>query len=115
MFRLEDKVAKAVGSWAFLLGQTVVISLYIAFNTLTPQFLHFDPFPFTFLNVILSLQAAYTAPILLLSHNRMAEADRELAQQDRQNTKAILNSIKKLEKTLINAIEEIDDDEKTAS
>jgi len=101
--RLEDKVARSIGSWKFLVFQTVFIAIYVSLNTLTPTQLHFDPFPFTFLNVILSLQAAYTAPILLLSHNRMSE-------QDRQSTKEILDTVKKLEANLIEAIEEIDDE-----
>lgn len=101
--RLEDKVARAVGSWKFLTFQTIFIATYVLLNTITPASFQFDPFPFTFLNVILSLQAAYTAPILLLSHNRMAD-------QDRQNNQAILDTVKKLEANLITAIEEIDDE-----
>lgn len=108
--RLEDKVAKAIGSWKFLIIQTVVLLLYVLLNTESFEIHHFDPFPFIFLNLVLSFQAAYTAPILLISHNRMAERDRELAEQDRKNTKIILDTIRKLEKNLIDKIEEIEDE-----
>ncbi len=107
--RLEGKVANLIGSWKFLTIQTALIAFYILFNTLAPLELHFDPFPFVFLNVMLSFQAAYTAPIILLSHNRMAERDRDLSDLDRQNTRVILDTIKKLEINLIDAIEDQDE------
>lgn len=88
--------------------QSVVLAIYIAYNLFAPH--PFDPFPFIFLNLVLSFQAAYTAPIILMSHNSIAERDRALAAQDRENTHQILESIKKLEHKLISEVNEAVDE-----
>lgn len=106
--KLEERLADWIGSWNFVVWQTIFILVWIGFN-LTPWAL--DPFPFQFLNLLLSLQATYTVPILMIHANKMERMDRDLAKQDSDNTKTILLSIKKLEKNLITKIEEIDEDE----
>jgi uncharacterized membrane protein len=87
----SDKVAGIVGSWRFIQIQSTVILFWIVFNTQSPesglQFLtftlhKFDPFPFIFLNLALSFQAAYTAPIIMMSQNRQSKIDREKAEAD---------------------------------
>lgn len=102
---LADKITGIIGSWKFLILQTIILVLYVGLNVAW-FFVHFDPFPFIFLNLILSFQAAYTAPIILMSHNRMAERDRDLAKLDRENNARILQSIEKLEKTLIKEVDQ---------
>ncbi len=120
---LSDKVAGRVGSWPFVIGQAILLALYVVWNSI-PSLPHFDPFPFIFLNLMLSLQAAFTAPLILISHNRMAHRDRELAAIDRENTHRILLSIRRLERNLIKevndgveeikeAVEELESDEET--
>jgi uncharacterized membrane protein len=87
--RAADWMARFVGSWKFLIGQSVVIfCIWIPLNTwalwLTFNHEPFDPYPFILLNLCLSLQAAYTGPILQITGNRAAERDRELAEHDHQ-------------------------------
>lgn len=107
---LEDKIAKLVGSWKFIVFQTISLVIYMVFNIHFLSAPHFDPYPFVFLNLLLSFQAAYTAPILMISQNRMAENDRIALREDRMNAKIMLVAIKKLEEKLLDKIEEIDED-----
>lgn len=87
--RISDWVASTVGSWAFILLQTISISIWIAYNTITSQ--SWDPYPYILLNLLLSFQAAYTAPAIMMSQNRQAEIDRHNAQNDFEvNVKAEL-------------------------
>lgn len=88
--RLADLVANRVGSWGFVLSQSVVLALWIAGNAWFGRGA-WDPYPFILLNLLLSFQAAYTAPIIMMSQNRMSEIDRRRAEQDYQvNVKAEL-------------------------
>lgn len=105
---LADVITEVIGSWWFLAGQSVFLLLYVLYNLLSST--PFDPFPFIFLNLMLSFQAAYTAPIILMSHNRMADRDRELLRKDRENTQKILKSIEKLEARLLKDIDEAVED-----
>jgi uncharacterized membrane protein len=63
---------------------TVVIGAWFAWNTLAPKALRFDPYTFTFLTLILSLQASYAAPLILLAQNRQADRDRLAMEEDRR-------------------------------
>jgi uncharacterized membrane protein len=78
--RLADRFAAVIGSWRFILTQTILLILWIVVNTL--NLWKFDVYPFTFLNLILSVQAAFTGPILLLSANRTALQDRRRAMKN---------------------------------
>lgn len=78
---LADRVAAAMGSWTFLIIQTVILAFWVVANALE-LFFHWDPFPFIFLNLVLSFQAAYAAPIIMISQNRQAERDRHQAEED---------------------------------
>jgi uncharacterized membrane protein len=73
-----------MGTARFLMWMTVVVVGWIAWNTLTPHHLHFDSYPFIFLTLILSLQASYAAPLILLAQNRQESRDKVVAEQDRQ-------------------------------
>ncbi|MDO8915961.1 MAG: DUF1003 domain-containing protein [Coriobacteriia bacterium] len=79
--RLADGTARILGSWPFIIGQTVLVSLWIVLNV-TAVIRRWDPYPFILLNLMFSVQAAYAAPILMMSQNRQAERDRYQAQAD---------------------------------
>ena len=81
--RLSEGIARFMGTARFLVYMTVFILAWIGWNTLAPKGLRFDPYTFTFLTLILSLQASYAAPLILLAQNRQAERDRIRAEEDR--------------------------------
>lgn len=72
---LADKLALGMGSWAFLIIQTALLAVWVIYNIASGS--AFDPYPFIFLNLMLSFQAAYAAPIIMMSSNRQEEIDRE--------------------------------------
>jgi uncharacterized membrane protein len=76
-----DWVARTVGSWRFIIGQSLLLTLWVILN-ITGWILHWDPYPFILMNLVLSLQAAYTAPIIMMSQNRQAVRDRLEAHND---------------------------------
>ncbi len=80
--RLADNVAKVGGSWSFIFGFGVALALWIAWNELGGKALAFDPYPFIFLNLMLSMLAAIQAPVIMMSQNRAATRDREAAEHD---------------------------------
>lgn len=77
--RAADAVATLVGSWRFIVAQSAVLALWIAINLGQARW---DPYPFILLNLVLSFQAAYAAPIIMMSQNRQAEIDRRRAIED---------------------------------
>lgn len=79
--RAADRVATLVGSWRFIGVQSVLLAAWAGFNLLAWT-RHWDPYPFILMNLLLSLQAAYTAPVLMMSQNRMAARDRLEAHND---------------------------------
>jgi uncharacterized membrane protein len=79
--RVADTIASQIGSWRFLIIQTSLVALWIGLNLLG-FVLKWDPYPFVLLNLLFSIQAAYTGPILLLSQNRSAQRDRVMAEHD---------------------------------
>jgi uncharacterized membrane protein len=87
---LADRVAETVGSWRFIIIQSVLLAIWIILNMIA--FInHWDPYPFILLNLALSFQAAYAAPIIMMSQNRQSEIDRRHAEHDyRINVKAEL-------------------------
>ena len=98
---LADKIASGIGSWTFLMIQTAAVIAWLVLNIY--GFVHrWDPFPFILLNLLFSVQAAYTGPVLLLAGNRQAQKDRltlehaayEADKADDQNVQ-ILKAIEK--------------------
>lgn len=88
--RLSDTVAEVVGSWRFITIQSGILAVWIGLNV-TAVVQHWDPYPFILLNLVLSFQAAYTAPIIMMSQNRQADIDRQNAKHDYEiNMKAEL-------------------------
>ncbi|HVC44198.1 MAG TPA: DUF1003 domain-containing protein [Candidatus Binataceae bacterium] len=86
--RAADGFANAVGSWTFIVTQSIILAIWLALNVLA-WIRHWDPYPFILLNLVLSFQAAYAAPIIMMSQNRQAAKDRLMAEQDYQiNMKA---------------------------
>jgi len=98
---IADKVAQTVGSWKFIIIQSTLILFWVIANTVgflgTPQW---DPFPFIFLNLALSFQAAYTAPIIMMSQNREEKRDRQRAEADYEINKLAENEIEDLQEKL---------------
>jgi uncharacterized membrane protein len=79
--RFADKVASTIGSWRFILFQSTAIAIWITGNALAGRGA-WDPYPFILLNLLLSFQAAYTAPAIMMSQNRQSELDRRHAESD---------------------------------
>jgi uncharacterized membrane protein len=73
-----------MGTANFIVYMTLVIAAWFAWNTLAPENLRFDPYTFTFLTLVLSLQASYAAPLILLAQNRQADRDRIALEEDRR-------------------------------
>jgi len=99
--RLADSIASGIGSWTFLIVQSIAVLCWVALN-LIGLINHWDPFPFILLNLLFSVQAAYTGPVLLLAGNRQAQKDRltlehaahEADKADKQNVQ-ILKAIER--------------------
>lgn len=95
---LADGIASFIGSWKFLIVQTLLVAAWISINSLEiTGRIHLDPYPFILLNLAFSTQAAYTGPVLLLAGNRQAQKDRltlehaahEADKADRQNVQIL--------------------------
>lgn len=94
--RIADKAASGIGSWKFLIIQTIAVCTWVLLN-LFAYVKHWDPYPFILLNLLFSVQAAYTGPVLLLAGNRQAQKDRltlehaaeEADKADRQNVQIL--------------------------
>jgi uncharacterized membrane protein len=82
--RWAENIAQYVGTAQFIVWMTLFIAAWFAWNTLAPNAMRFDPYTFTFLTLILSLQASYAAPLILLAQNRQADRDRLAMEEDRR-------------------------------
>ena len=99
--RVADKASATIGSWAFLIVQSILIVIWVTLNVI--GFInHWDPYPFILLNLAFTIQAAYTGPILLLAGNRQAQKDRlrlehtaEVAETADRSTLDILDEIER--------------------
>ncbi len=88
--RIADSVAANMGSWPFIIIQSVILAVWIVLNV-TAWIEQWDPYPFILLNLALSFQAAYAAPFIMMSQNRQQDIDRQKAENDfRVNVKAEL-------------------------
>ena len=88
--RVADWVAAGMGSWTFIIVQSVILAVWIVLN-ITAYITNWDPYPFILLNLVLSFQAAYAAPVIMMSQNRQQDIDRRAAEEDhRINIKAEL-------------------------
>jgi uncharacterized membrane protein len=82
--RWSESIARYMGTAKFIVYMTIVIGAWFAWNTLAPTAMRFDPYTFTFLTLILSLQASYAAPLILLAQNRQTDRDRLAMEEDRR-------------------------------
>jgi uncharacterized membrane protein len=100
--RIADAVAARVGSWPFILTQSVLLALWIIANGLLLRdwigHKPFDPYPFILLNLMLSFQAAYTGPVVLMSQNRQAARDRDEAEHDYEVNRDALETLRRIQK-----------------
>jgi len=86
--KLADWFTEIIGTWTFILIQSILLVIWVALNV-TAYINHWDPYPFILLNLVLSMQAAYAAPIIMMSQNRQNAKDRIKAQLDyKTNEKA---------------------------
>ena len=99
--RIADAVASRVGSWPFIIIQSTLLALWIIGNAfLIRDWLNgkpFDPYPFILLNLMLSFQAAYTGPFVLMSQNRQSARDRDEAEHDYDVNREALGILRRLE------------------
>ncbi|GHE64116.1 membrane protein [Streptomyces longispororuber] len=91
--QLSERIARFLGTGRFIVWMTVVIILWVVWNVTAPEHLRFDRYPFIFLTLMLSLQASYAAPLILLAQNRQDDRDRVTHEQDRkQNERSIADT-----------------------
>jgi uncharacterized membrane protein len=129
--RAADAVARQLGSWRFLIIQSCLLATWMILNIAELLFKPFDPYPFILLNLVLSFQAAYAAPVLLMSSNRQAEKDRLSAytaslvgQRAEEENRAILHhleaqdelmivllqSLKAIESSVVETVDQLEED-----
>lgn len=113
--RIADRVTGFMGSWTFIVIQTLIVLIWVGTNVYHLLNVSFDPFPFILLNLAFSTQAAYAAPLILLAGNRAARRDRMTLEhaatqsdvEERQNeelllgNRAILEHVEKLEERIL--------------
>jgi uncharacterized membrane protein len=91
--RLSERFARFLGTARFLVYMSVFVVTWVAWNFIAPKDLRFDDYPFIFLTLILSLQASYAAPLILLAQNRQADRDRIQLNEDRaRNERSIADA-----------------------
>ena len=112
--RIADSVAEIMGSWPFIITQSVFLGAWIVFNVVA-YIQHWDPYPFILLNLALSFQAAYAAPIIMMSQNRQADKDRLMAQHDyeinlkaEQEVKAIMHHLEQQDDIMIDILRRLE-------
>src|SRR5437764_158862 len=99
--RVADAVATFIGSWTFIIGQAGVMALWVLVNSLALfGVIRFDEYPFVFLNLFMSAEAAFATPLILMSQNRSADRDREHAESDYEVNIAAKAEIEQLMTTL---------------
>jgi uncharacterized membrane protein len=97
---LSERVARFIGSWRFIAYMTVFITVWFAWNIFAPDNLRFDPYEFLFMTLLLSLQASYAAPLILLAQNRQNDRDRVQYDQDRSRTERLIADTEYLSREL---------------
>lgn len=94
--RIADAVAQGMGSWTFIILQTIIVAVWMLLNVI--GFIrHWDPYPFILLNLLFSTQAAYAAPVIMMSQNRQSERDRLQANADYQTNIEAKKEIEELQ------------------
>jgi uncharacterized membrane protein len=106
--RAADRVTAIVGSWWFLGIQSVILMLWVYLNIIAWVY-HWDPYPFILLNLTLSFQAAFTAPVILMSQNRQSEIDRQRTEYDYMIDRKAEREIHQMHKELKNLRRALDE------
>jgi uncharacterized membrane protein len=110
--RIADHVAAFIGSWPFIIIQSVIFAIWVVVNTLWLfSAYQFDPYPFILFNLFMSAEAAYSSPLILMSQNRQTERDRLQAQHDyetnvaaKEEIETILRELSRLEQEKLDKI-----------
>ena len=110
--RVADALANLIGSWKFIIFQSVIFVIWVIVNTLwLLEAYQFDPYPFILFNLFMSAEAAYASPLILMSQNRQAERDRHHAEIDYETNLAakgeietILRELSRLEQEKLDRI-----------
>lgn len=97
--KLADSVAEGMGSWRFIIIQTLIVLVWMTLNVIGIAF-QWDPFPFILLNLLFSTQAAYAAPIIMMSQNRQSDRDRAQAKADYETNLRAKEEIEELQTRL---------------
>jgi uncharacterized membrane protein len=113
--RVADRFATVMGSWPFIITQSLMLVLWMALNVVA-WIRHWDPYPFILLNLALSLQAAYAAPIIMMSQNRQAAKDRLMAEEDyhintkaEEELKAIMHHLEQQDEVMIDILRRLEE------
>ena len=112
--RVADSLARVMGNWSFIITQSLVLACWITLNVVV-YIRHWDPYPFILLNLALSFQAAYAAPIIMMSQNRQAAKDRLMAEQDyvvnikaEEEVKAIMVHLEQQDEVMLDMLRRIE-------
>jgi len=106
--KIADKVATGMGSWRFIIIQTIIVLIWMVLNIIG-IISHWDPYPFILLNLLFSTQAAYAAPIIMMAQNRQNDRDRIQALEDFRTNVEAKKEIEELQIRLKNIeIEKLD-------
>jgi len=119
--RISERFARFIGTAKFLVYMTIFVAGWVLWNVFGPRDLRWDEYPFIFLTLLLSLQASYAAPLILLAQNRQADRDRVTSQEDRVRdernlavTEFMVREIAAMRKELVLEIREILDERLSA-
>ena len=102
--KISDGVAQTIGSWPFIITQSVILAIWLILNCVG-WFFHWDTYPFILLNLMLSFQAAYSAPIIMMSQNRQADKDRSRDNHEAEEVD-MLYRINEQQLEILNALRE---------
>jgi uncharacterized membrane protein len=115
--RISERFARFIGTARFLVYMTFFVTTWVIWNSIGPENLRWDEYPFIFLTLLLSLQASYAAPLILLAQNRQADRDRVTSQEDRARdernlavTEFMVREIAAMRTELVSEINEILDE-----
>ena len=97
--RVADSTASLIGSWRFIIVQTLVVIVWMILNVVAFTS-HWDVYPFVLLNLLFSTQAAYAAPIIMMAQNRQNDRDRYHAREDYRTNLKAKKEIEELQKAL---------------
>jgi uncharacterized membrane protein len=113
--RASDAFAATMGSWKFILIQSGILVIWVVLN-ITAYAEHWDPYPFILLNLALSLEAAYAAPIIMMSQNRQADKDRLAAEEDyhvntkaEEELKAVMHHLEQQDELMLDILRRLED------